>query len=99
MIFLIMSMAIAMMLVATFAIMLWVVKEPEQTVKDGNPLIPGLRYFKTYLSNIILNRRAWRNYPFRVLVLASVVGAIGQHCSSLMIPFFIRQAGIVFFIF
>lgn len=76
MIFLIMSVAIAMLLIATFTVMLWVVKEPEQTVKDGNPLIPGLR-------------RAWRNYPFRVLVLASVVGAIGQHCSSLMIPFFI----------
>jgi Na+/melibiose symporter-like transporter len=76
-IFFVMALVIGILLVVSFGFLLFIVREPQQTVKDGNPFIPGLR-------------RAWRNYPFRVLVLASVVGSIGQHCSSLMFPFFIR---------
>ena len=75
-IFFYMSLTIGILLVSTYAIMLYVVKEPEQTVNDGNPLVPGLR-------------RAWRNTPFRILVSASVVGSIAHHCSNLMFPFYI----------
>lgn len=75
-IFFLMSATVAVLLVLTFAVLLYVVEEPHQANNDGNPLVPGLR-------------RAWRNRPFRVLVLTSVIGSVAHHCSSLLFPFFI----------
>lgn len=75
-IFFFMSAFIAVLLLATFAFLLWIIKEPEQVVHDGNPLVPGLR-------------RAWRNHPFRVLVTTSVLGSIAHHCIALMFPFWV----------
>lgn len=75
-IFMIMAATVAVLLVATFALLLYVLKEPAQAVHQGNPLVPGLR-------------RAWRNGPFRVLVVTAIVGSIAHHCSALMFPFYI----------
>ena len=75
-IFFLMSATVAITLVVTYAFFLYVIVEPTQFVKEGNPLVPGLR-------------RAWRNGPFRTLVITSVVGTIAQQCMSLMFPFYI----------
>lgn len=77
-VFMYMAATIAFLLIFSYGLMLWFVKEPQQAVSDGNPLIPGLR-------------RAWRNGPFRILVVTALVGAIAFNSSILMFPFYIRS--------
>ena len=77
-IFFILALTVALLLVITFAVLLYVIEEPPQVQHAGNPLVPGLR-------------RAWRNHPFRILCYVSVIGSIAHHCTALMFPFYIRS--------
>ncbi len=60
------------------AIMLWRVPENrEYAQREANPLVPGVR-------------RALRNRPFRILLLAGIVSAIPAAIPAVLMPFFVE---------
>lgn len=62
------------------AVMLRLVRErPEFMRREANPFIPGVR-------------RALRNRPFRILLLAGIVNAIPAAIPAIMIPYFVYYA-------
>lgn len=74
----VLSLCISVAAVITFSIMLWVVKEPSHAPQDhSTPLIPGVR-------------RAFRNYPFRILLLNQIVATISHTLSNVMFPFYLK---------
>lgn len=72
--------AYGLALVALNGLLVRVIRErPEFTRREPNPFIPGVR-------------RALRNRPFRILLLAGVVNAIPAAIPAIMIPYFVYYA-------
>lgn len=72
--------AYAVVLVVLNANLVRVVRErPEFMRREPNPFIPGVR-------------RALRNRPFRILLLAGVVNAVPAAIPAIMIPYFVYYA-------
>lgn len=65
-------------LVLLFGLLLWRVPERrEYAERESNPLVPGVR-------------RALRNRPFRVLLIAGVVSAIPAAIPAILLPYFVE---------
>jgi len=75
-VFALVAVTYAVMLIALSLVMLAIVQErPEFVARESNPFIPGIR-------------RAMRNRPFRILLLAGVINAIPASVPAILIPYF-----------
>lgn len=71
-----MSLALAVLLVAFCILLVACVRErPDFTARASNPFVPGVR-------------RAWRNRPFRILLLTYVVSGATSAIPGTLMPFF-----------
>lgn len=69
-----------LLLVALNGVMIWTVRErPEFMEREPNPFIPGIR-------------RALRNRPFRILLLAGIVNAVPAAIPAILMPYFVYYA-------
>jgi Na+/melibiose symporter-like transporter len=63
-----------LMVVVCLPLLLWVKERPEFVSRESNPLIPGVR-------------RAFRNRPFRIILLSSIAFAIPAAIPGLIWPY------------
>jgi hypothetical protein len=68
----IVSGTIGALIIVLFAVLLIVIQEPVQILRDMTALVPGLK-------------RAWFNRPFQVLLTTMIIGSIAHHCGNLML--------------
>ena len=77
-IFLTMARLYALILVALIVVMLTRVRErPDFVERESNPLIPGVR-------------RALRNKPFRILLIAGIISSIPAAIPVILMPYFVE---------
>jgi GPH family glycoside/pentoside/hexuronide:cation symporter len=64
-----------LMVLLTTPLLVFVRERPEFKIRESNPLVPGVR-------------RALRNRPFRILLIAAVISAIPAALPAIMTPYF-----------